>query len=107
MELSVNGLKETILKSVLVPAELVARKLVDENFKDIGKDYLKGEVHKGIEKFTLSVVDVAIDKYYDKLLGGIHGKLIAIVDKIDGQIQGDKSGNVAEIQAAPEAIHPA
>jgi hypothetical protein len=58
--------------------EKALNKLLDDNLKQVGKEWLKAELHK--------MVDSLIDKHYDGLLGGAYEKLKVIVDKIDGEV---------------------
>lgn len=62
-----------LFKGVLVSVEKGLLKLVDENMSKLGKDFLKEQTAN------------LIDKNYDKLLGGLHGKVRTLIDKIDGE----------------------
>lgn len=75
-------------KSALGKVEEALMKLADDNLKNLGKDWLKSEAHRLIDGF--------IDKNYDKLLAGAHGKVRAMIDKIDGEVDVTPVGATAE-----------
>ncbi len=73
--------------------ENVLNKLLDENFKNVGKEFLKMEITK--------ITNGLIDKHYGGLLGGFYDKAKALVDKIDGE------ADVAPAPAPADATKPA
>lgn len=58
--------------------EEALNKLVDEKLANVGKDFLKSEAHKLIDKL--------IDDNYDKLVAGGIDSIKKLIDKIDGEV---------------------
>lgn len=79
-------------KLILVPVEKALVTLVDENMSKLGKDFLK----QGADKL--------IDENYEKLLGGMHGKVRGWIDKIDGV---ENLPPMPGTDPAPEPAEPA
>ena len=87
-----------LFKGVLVSIEKGLLKLVDENMSKLGKDFLKDQSAK------------LIDSNYDKLLGGLHGKVRGLIDKIDGEanlppMPGDVPAGTTSDSAPPSGVN--
>lgn len=77
-----------IRKEIGGAAEKFLNKLADENLKGLGKDMLKEQAYKLIDKL--------IDDNYDKLFNGLYEKAKILIDKIDGEVD-----NVPAAPATP------